>query len=279
MVLDADHAHAVVARCLTDCAYLGDALAAHTSLVDKHEASSFLGRELDKIALFQGFITKVKHNRLRSVLPCTFQLLASLGEELPFFVDYSPAYAVLRSAGPVSLDAQCEDLSRHLQAYVEDRSVQHGRLVLSVNAHELVTRQLARLDVEAVPVDLVAEDVTDDPDAVRWDGRLIVRRYDADVLATCAAIQARKLDLEADALRQVAIVAYWRGANDQSVKAFNVDQATSLMLSLVDGRRSYGRISATFNAAVGADTDPDDVRRFFREAEAYGMRVRAAPPI
>src|ERR1700735_4664507 len=80
-----DRAHAVVARLLTDPG---------SSSVDRSlpTLDEFTAVELAKLRLFQGFITKIKHNPLLPILPLTFKALRKFGVEIEFFAQHSPKF-------------------------------------------------------------------------------------------------------------------------------------------------------------------------------------------
>ncbi len=258
--MEADRAHAFIARCITDPAFLSAALGG--------AAPAFERTDVEKLALFAGFITKVKHNPLRTVLPCTFRLLALLGAEIDFFAAYAPAYTAERAEGPLSDERRIELLGRQLETFLAERPPQVRTLLCDVLAHEAAVHRLgSAADAPAAAAD---------GDALRWRGGAALNRYRVDVGRACAALRARRFDLGADLVVRDQILLYRRLPAEPEVAFFEVDELTWLLFSLVDGRRSARDVAAAV-AALGFDElAPAQVEEFFADAAARGFVTSAA---
>lgn len=281
--MDADRAHALVARFLTEPAFRtavlehahrpatapspadGDGTSGDAALA----AALVEPAELERLALFAGFITKVKHNPLRPVLPCTLRLLALLGDEIRFFALYSSAYGEERARGPLSLERQVELLGRHLEAFLADRPARIRALIGDVLAHEAA---LARAAAQ-----VGAASAHEDSAGIRWRGWFSVERYRVDVAQACGALHRRTFDFETDLVERDQLLAYWLPAGAQEVSFFEIDELTNVLFGLADGRRTARDIAAAL-AALGLEAiGPADVDTFFAEAAARGFVEIGAP--
>jgi len=257
--VDADRAHAFVARCLSEPAFLAAPRADETAV--------FEGADLKKLALFAGFITKVKHNPLRTVLPCTFRLLALLGAEIDFFAAYAPAFAEERAQGALSDQRRIELLGRQLDDFVAERPAEMRALLRGVLLHESTVHRLTT--------------TADAPDfglgeALRWRGGAAFNRYGVDVGRACAALRARRFDFATDVVLREQILLYRRMPDRAEVAFFEADELTWLLLSLVDGRRSAHDVAAAVAALGFGELVPARVEEFFADAAAQGFITSGA---
>ena len=265
-VVDADRAHALVARCLTQPDFLAVALEQA-----RNGSSPLVGAaELERIALFAGFITKVKHNPLRSVLPCTLHLLALLGDEVAFFTSYVPAYAAHRANGPLTLDRQVELMSDALRAFIRERPARIRAAFDDMLRHEATLARLASHD--AANGDDVGSRAS-----VRWRGRFALERYAFDVASAYGALQQREFDLATGLRERDNLLGYWRPRGSDEVIFFETDELTALLFGLVDGHRTVADVARVLAANGLDEIAPAELEAFFGEAEERGFVAVGTP--
>ncbi len=255
--MDADLVHLLVARCLIEADFLSDEAGAACGA-----ALGAIG--LERLALLRGFITKVKHNSLRSVLPCTFRLLAVLGEELVFFRDYAPVYLAVRQDGPLPVERQLELLERHIRKHFDDSRAPTGEAIIDMLTHEAT---VWRIRSRTMP----SQGRAAKRGAVAWRGILEMRQYRADVLAACAALSDRTFDRDRNLIQRPHTLAYWRAGDAGGVDIFEIDDITRVLFSLVDGRRGLRQIAAALSTIDLGEFAWSDIRDFFAEAAQRGF--------
>jgi len=266
--MEPDHIQAMAARCLVDADFLSTIFQRLQGLPggspDARDAAQLFEMEnLERIALFQAFIVKVKHNGVRDVLPLTFRLLSAAGEELAFYRGYAASYLSVRAAGPLELANQVELMAEHLGRFAKRCPNPAAANLDDVLAHELQMWRL-RGDEPAPGLQFV-------DDALSWRGRMELLRYRTDVARACAALAAKTFDPARDLVACEKILAYWRPPQSDAVESFEVDELTAALFSTVDGRRTVDDIAAGV-AAMGLDQiTRDDVAEFFDELEERGF--------
>jgi hypothetical protein len=148
--MDHDDIQLLAARCLTQPAFLAKALQmgdagparrqTKRGVAGTREAeavATIFGREqLKRMALFGGFITKVRHRALRKYLPATLRLLEHFGIELGFFARFFPHYAKARARGPLTTALHLALLEKELLAYAKRLPVPEQTILRNVFTHE-----------------------------------------------------------------------------------------------------------------------------------------------
>jgi hypothetical protein len=249
-----DHIHAVVARCLVDPKFLAENLeGTDDALADAGgDAAAVQG-----IALFQAFIVKVKHTGVRNALPSVFRLLSAVAEELAFFRYYAPSYLAVRSKGPLPLGDLIKLFAEHLTRYLDTRQDAASAAFRELLSHEMT---LWRMRAEMPP-----RQQDKRAGALTWRGRMEVARYATDVPRLCAALKTKTFTpTDSFAARDVSL-AYWRSRGGGPAQAFEIDELTSLLFSLVDGRRSLDLIGAALADMGLQDVSTADLKRFYGE--------------
>jgi len=262
-----DQAHAVVARLLTDPAALATISARHgdpgSSSVDRSPQAAlgeFAEVELAKLRLFQGFITKIKHNPLLPILPLTFKALRKFGVEIEFFARHSPIFLKAQTQGPLPLQTQMNLAADALRATFVDRSF-HPYLCALLK-HELTIWQVGQTtDTSFLP---------NRPASVRWRGKFVLQRYQFDIGSIDRFILEPGLG-GCEPNPSPTTFAYWRPDIASSVSVFEVDDATALMLAFVDGARDLNAIrDCVLRTGLFAPTY-EDIRAFFDDASCRGF--------
>ena len=267
-----DAVQALVARCLAEPSFLAASLAAEAEQAPGGEglgagdAAGVLGAErLERLGLFRGFITKIKHNALRRVVPLTLDLLACLRLEVDVFAACSAEYVILRAAGPLSPDRQLAFFEDQLARFLKTQpgAVREG--VLALLAHEACAW---RVGMETGPAAAA-------PGAVAPCGGLRVQGYGVDVLALADALATGSFDPAADWPRRACRLAYRRTPDGLAVA--EIDGFSAFVLSLVDGRRDVAAITEAVAAAGLPQVSEADVGALLAQAGGLGLVVMPAP--
>ena len=271
-----DEVQLLAARCLTEPTFLTKALELAragrltTTLeipqlnLDEVSAATVFGlEELQRLELFCGFITKVKHGGVRKILPATLRLIGHLDMELGFFVEFSKVYARARAGGPVPMEAHLLLLEEHLLPYLKHLSTSDRVLVRDVFLHEKALWQAARAQGEA--------DGRDSEEGIAWRGRLLVQRFSTDVVAVCQALRQLAFRHGSYATDSDHLLAYWRAWEVTSVSMFEIDQLTALIFSEVDGNRTIPDIAASLVRKGLPEITEQELGDFFEEAAVRGL--------
>jgi hypothetical protein len=281
---DADCTHALVARCLTEAMFLDNALSIAQSNTlealaseegDLTNAIRTLGvSELERLALFRGFITKVRNNALRPILPLTFRLLAMSKQEVSFFAAYSCAYTEARSSGPIPIEQQLSSFATHLHLHFQSRRPDLFPWISTVLSHEVLLWQIHASPQGAGALEMIDDTWGKADAALAWRGILAVRHYRVDLLAALAALEARHIDLAAGLPERNQLLVYWLPDGVESVFLLEVDALTGIVLSLVDGHRTMEGIAGELRAFAGQDLSTSDVAKIFEAALRRGIAVQ-----
>lgn len=264
-MISPDQAQALVAKCLVDPIFLAKvvgagSLAEPPDVTFESVAAQVLGvEECRRLQHFQGFITKVKHNALRRVLPNTFRLLADAGLELRFFVRFAEAYTIARQAGPLPCARHLDLLAPALAAFLSDTAEAEAcALTMEMFEHERMLHELP----------LGAADAAADT-RWAWNGNCVVAQRRFDVVAL--AEELRTGHCSASPRRRRHYLLYQAVAPDATTRIREVDMLTALILSqLLAGRSAPAiaqHVSATIDRVVGAD----EIGVFVKEAIDAGI--------
>ncbi len=278
--MNPDHVQALVARCLAEPEFLATALdiasttagqqaAARTSneaIPDEYVAAALIGREaLKRLTLFRGFITKVKHNGLRRVVPLTLSLLGAIELESAFFSAFSAAYVEARASGPLPTDRHLSLLEGHLTAFLDGKPPPTRTLILDILTHETVLWRLSAQDMGTQSAEHSAGE------GIRWCGELALRRYDVDVLLACKGLARGCFDRNANWVERRQVLAYFRPDAGERIAVFEADEFTCLAFSLVDGRRNVRNIAAELAQMGLGQITIAELDAFFADAARKGL--------
>jgi hypothetical protein len=184
-----------------------------------------------RLALFSGFIARIKHAQLRRTFPLTLRLLAIHGADIAFFASIAGDFHARRSRGPIPqaelIDGFAGDLSRWLPA----APAAAQRPVAAMLRHESLLWSAAHPRTEAAACEFPA-----------LAAGVAVGAFDCDVLALADALRADPFTAPAcDACDTYLLYA---AAGDSSVQIAAVDALSAWVLSRVDGRTAIAELSA-----------------------------------
>jgi hypothetical protein len=265
-----DRVQAFVARCLVDPSFLSTALDDPAGL-DHATPRLFDESDLGRIALFQAFIVKVKHNGVRNILPLVFRMLPAVGQELAFYRSYAASYLAIRADGPLPVARQVQVMTEHLRRYLEQCTNPASAAVADLLTHELTIWRMH--SGGPVPQPEPADG------AIVWRGRMELKFYDTDLSRACAALMAKTFDPGQDLAEREQTLAYWRPEHGETVEFFEIDELTAMLFSMVDGRSTLEGIAEQL-AGRGLDQiGLGDLKQFFgelAERDFIGFHAAAA---
>jgi hypothetical protein len=263
-----DRIHALVARCLVDPAFFARvrATAAPGSnrplAIDELTEKILLDdTDIERLTLFRGFITKIKHNSLRKSVPCTFRLLVELGVELDFFERFSPAYIDARTSGALTLAEHLTLFAEHLLNYASELSDDQRLWLTEVLCHEQTMVDLRMAKQEATSIQNVG---------IEWRGWFAMRRYTIDVVEMCRALSICSFDCSSPSVPHRHILAYWNAYESGAKSVFAIDELSACILAQIDGKRTVSEIAASFIKQGLREITPAVLDEFFLDASARG---------
>lgn len=274
--MNADVIQALVARCLTTPLSLSTPLenSCRKTTVNPDPSVAHIlecGLEIlgvdtiDRLRLFRGFITKIKHNHLRRNLTLTLRLLTRLQREISFFALFSTDYLEARSSGPISTDLQLRLLEENLRTFFLTLPSP-----LCAAADDLLTHEIC-LRTMRLPVTGIDNASAPHKARVNWRGSLTTRTYRTDVLSTVRSLSELYSDAPLNLGLSRQLLAYWRPPESESISLFQVDDFTNLAFSLVNGSRSINEIAEELMSQGFPNPVVEYVENIFRDASARGM--------
>jgi len=272
-----DEIQLLAARCLTEPTFLTKALELARAgrltatleippqpFPDEAAVATVFGlEELERLELFRGFITKVKHSSVRKILPSTFRLLEYLDIELGFFVEFSTVYAQARAGGPLPTEAHLLLLEEHLLPYLKHLPDDDRVLVRDVFLHERALWQAAQAQNKT--------EGRDSEEGIAWRGCLLINRYSIDVAAACLTLRQLAFRRGSYATDSEHLLAYWRAWEVAGVSIFEIDELTALIFSEVDGDRTIPAIATSLAHKGLPEITAEELEGFFEEAAAKGL--------
>ncbi|TAY81979.1 RiPP maturation protein ApyI [Rhizobium ruizarguesonis] len=233
----AQRVHAAAAALLADPALLVRCLSDPTVF----EKEGFCGGEfdLDKMRLFAGLATKVRHNDLRVKIPCSFMLLDRLKLSIPLFASYSVAAAALRASGKNAVLDKIEAFGDFLSTWIDPKNLEH-RLAWDMFRHEHNRLILASASFA---------------DASSSCGSKCPRPVG---MVRHNAFSCNPLELEIAVRRGGSFKKIRRGGIhylyqrrdiESGIRIFAVDPLAAVIVSLADGRRGISEITLALKGA------------------------------
>lgn len=260
-----DQTQALVAKCLVDPTFLAQvvnaaALAELSDVTSEFAAvKEFGAEERQRLQQFQGFITKVKHNALRRVLPNTFRLLSSAGLELRFFMHFAKAYIIARQAGPLPCAEHLDLLGPALAAFLGDTAdVDACILTMEMFEHERTLHDLP-LGAAAAPAN------------TRWVaiGNCVVVQRHFDVVALAEELQTGHSSV--CPRRRTHYLLYQALPADATTRIREVDMPTALILNQLLAGRSEADVAQQMSATIGRVVTAEEIGVFANEAIDAGI--------
>lgn len=263
-MISADQTQALVAKCLSDPLFLARvtgaaAVSEYPSTAAESVAAQVLGSDqCRRLRQFQGFITKVKHNSLRRVLPCTFRLLSNTGLELQFFTLFAGAYTVARQAGPLPTARHLDLLVPALESFLMNAPVQESTLIAEMLDHERLLHELP-LAANDSPANAL----------VVWNGRCVIvhRRFDLVDIAN----ELKRGRVVMDPQESSHYLLYQAASAGDKVNIREIDMLTALIFNQLFAARSFSAIAQKLSATIDRVVTEGEIHAFVQEAIDAGI--------
>jgi len=276
--MSADLEQALAAKCLTNPAFLSKAIECsrgnqvhdnylphpHLSHIEALSTHVFDGATLERLRLFSGLMTKVKHNPLREEIPKTFKLLSLLGLEISFFSFLSIPYVEMKAThGKLERDQQLDFFACHLIRFFESNQSVTTTAVTDVLRHELCLYRARMSRHAAIPHQQRRFG------AVRRLGFFETHSYETDVVKLCSSIERHSDGLPVN--YEPCILAYSKTGQTPLVTVSKIDQLARLVFSLVNDYSTSDEIGMALGGLGLAEIKGADLNDFFEEATSLGF--------
>jgi hypothetical protein len=211
--------------------------------------------DLERMRLFAGLATKVRHNDVRLALPLTFRLLDLLGISIDAFAGYAARAAALRKANQKSKAAKIAALSAFLDDWLERTDAQHA-LVRDLMRHE---RSLHELGTASAARGAASHAKVSSASLPRRCEPMMHHEMSCHPLELARALGAAKADL-AGLERGRFLYVYRRSEGDARLSVEMIDELGFVLIELADGTCSVGRMRTVLRQA-GVAVAAADLRR------------------
>jgi hypothetical protein len=265
-------AETLIARCLMDPQYLESLRATPEGPLEQ--------RDLERLRLFGGFISKVQHNDLWDHFPVTRRFLRDYGLELLLFADYR---ASLFSTNGYKLP-QPQKI-RQFAKFLEERLVnQWSRRypgLLEVLRHERYVWELSLETAAELKTNVAAAG-----DSLKWEAflKLIpffpnpfrIGCFDRDPIALAAIPDVS----HSSRRRAFQIVLGYSKTPDGARRVLKLDGTSGAILNAVNGLRQVRTVIARARASGLGTAQPRQFRHFFEQAAQAGIlafKVQVTP--
>jgi hypothetical protein len=223
------------------------------------------GFDLERMRLFAGLATKVRHNDVRLALPLTFRLLDLLGISIDAFAGYAARAAALRKANQKSKAAKIVALSAFLDDWLDPTDAEHA-LVRDMIRHERSLHELGAApaaDGAANPAKVSAASVP------RRCEPMMHYETSCHPLELARALGAARPDLTGLERGRFPYV-YRRRAGDARLSIEMIDELGFVLIELADGTRSVGQMRTVLRQA-GVAVAAADLRQVVQDLIDSGI--------
>ncbi|MFM0380089.1 hypothetical protein PQQ72_24065 [Paraburkholderia strydomiana] len=263
--MDPDEAQALVARCLADPPFLVRMI--DTAITPEHECfdDSFSTlaltteqcKQLEKV---QGFITKVKHNALRRLLPCTFRLLSVTGLELQFFVSFAARYMEARLSGPLRTTQHFGLLTSALQTFLERVPVEKGAPILDMLSHE---RLLYELRVKTTSPDT--------PNVIIPNPHCRVAYYSFDVVPIAADLTRAPLATSPQLEERKHFLLYQADLAAGVVRVREINALMAAIFGQLFTAKTFSAVAQNLSTSIGIAVTEAQISKFVDDSIEAGI--------
>jgi SAM-dependent methyltransferase len=229
--------------------------------------------DYDRLALLAGFVCKVQHNDLWTVLPHSLRMIRRHGLELDVFTKYN----AIRMSQGTALRQRAESFAAFLSGYMRDHRIEipGGQDLV---AHEWLVSTLSK-GWHHYDVQQRRPGVSGDPQPGVWRpqlrGLVLIRAYDYDPIAITQELESPDVPADQGPTSGDFFVCYFKDpAVDGPPRLFRLDALSALVLGNVNGERTPGDIAESL--ALGCDDK--SVANVLRSFAAHGMISDPDPP-
>ena len=233
--MTADEVQRFVARCLVDPDYLD---ADQSALMPREQA--FIGDLTARLRLFRGFITRIKHNQLRKIVPLTLRLMHLHGADIEFFSAAAPDYLRARRTGALPLPNLFERFETALSGGLHGQAPPARDQIRSVMRHE---SRIWRAKHTAGEEAAAAHPMLPTGSAIE--------AYNFDMLGFCAAIAKDQFTLPIAEMTDQMLFYHLVGP---LVRVDDIDSLSAWVLQRLNGETSIEELDNALARALGVAT-------------------------
>ncbi|MFI6844458.1 hypothetical protein OG535_37635 [Kitasatospora sp. NBC_00085] len=275
-LLAAPRVHAYIAAGLADPGIIGTWPAAGGA-GQGDDAAITRSLDLDGLRRFAGFVTMVRQNPLRPVLPLTFDALARADLEIEVFADYAPHFTLLARRGGLDLRRRLTAFAGFLESRLAADDPAHA-VVLDALGHELTVERLRH----AVGGPFAAPGAPRPDSVPRVTGALAVREARHHPRTLARLIESGAVESAVRRGEDGPTLLYWRDEHTHRVQVTEITPLAGYLLGLVDGHATVGELADRLGAATGERCDPAGllaVLQGFTDLRLLTFTGAAPPPI
>lgn len=182
-----------------------------------------------KLALFSGFIARIKHAQLRRTFPLTLRLLAICGADIAFFTSFAANFHARRSRGSIPQAELIDNFARELGDWLPYAPADAQQPIALMLKHEQSLWTVAHPSIE--------KRKSEYPTLATG---VAVGGFDRDVLAMADALRADPFTAPACQPREVYLL---YSLNAGTVRINELDGLSAWVLSRLDGCTSLSELS------------------------------------
>lgn len=266
----------LVARCLLDPEFLRDAISdAATALAYRDLPPDLLldlaELDLERVAQFAGFITKVQNNHLWEPLPFTRALMKHYRIEIDTFAAFQGRHLVLR-ASSASRATRIAAFAEFLDERLAARGWPPG--LRDMLRHERLQLELATVERDdgATAADMPV--APGERHALVPVARKVMRvaSFAYNPLEVAGIISRGEL-ADAELTAAPVCLAYYAQPGSQQLRVLEIDELTAALLARVDGRAGIGEIAASVAGEAPSAQLAAHVRPIFDALSDAGIIV------
>ncbi|MGW4381422.1 RiPP maturation protein ApyI [Kitasatospora sp. NPDC004531] len=246
--------HAHIAAGLADPGLIDSWTARNGGGGTEQDAAVIDAIDLAALRRFAGFVTMVRQNPLRRILPLTLRALAEADLEIEAFAAYAPHFARLsRTAGP-DLRGRLTAFADFLDGWLVDDDPVHA-VIRDALGHELTVERLRH--AEGGPA--AAPSAPHRGAVPRRTGAQAIRTARHHPRALAELIESGGLATGRPPRPDRPTLLYWRDEPTRQVRVTEVTPLAAHLLALVDGRTTVGGLARRLTAATGEPCDADQL--------------------
>ncbi|MEU1284249.1 hypothetical protein [Kitasatospora sp. NPDC005856] len=206
--------------------------------------------DLAALRRFAGFVTMVRQNPLRRVLPLTLRALAEADLEIEVFADYAPHFTRLSRGGGLDLRRRLTAFAGFLDGWLAPDDPVHA-VIRDALGHELTVERLRHAEGRPFTAPAAAH-----PEAVpRLTGAQALRTARHHPRTLGESIESGGSVTGVHPHRDGPTLLYWRDETTRRVLVTEVTPLAAHLLSLVDGHATVEDLARRLAAATGEPCD------------------------
>ncbi|KJS53981.1 hypothetical protein VM98_22080 [Streptomyces rubellomurinus subsp. indigoferus] len=250
MLLTGPRVHAYIAAGLADPGLIGIWTAGGGRGETGRGAEIIDAIDLAALRRFAGFVTMVRQNPLRRVLPLTLRALAVADLEIEVFADYATHFTRLSRGGGLDLRQQLTAFAEFLDGWVTADDPVHA-VIRDALGNEVTVERLRH--AEGMPFTAPS---APHPDAVpQLTGAQVIRTARHHPSTLVELIESGRFVTGTHPGRDDPTLLYWRDEATHQVRVTEVTPLAAHLLAMVDGHATVEDLARRLAAASGEPCD------------------------